>query len=71
MARPNTGTHKKGKKGRKHGRMKKKPAYKRYLAEDRRAKNKARKLAKYIRKYPNWEPFNISEDVLIYLKRLI
>jgi len=50
-----------GKKHRKHGRMKNKPAYKRYLAEDRRAKNKARKLARYMKKFPNWEP-NISED---------
>ena len=41
---------------RKHGRMKKKPAYKRYLAEDRRAKNKARKLARYMKKFPNWKP---------------
>ena len=50
-----------GKKNRKHGRMKKKPAYKRYLAEDRRAKNKARKLARYMKKFPNWEP-TISEE---------
>jgi len=56
MARPSSGTPKKGKKGRKIGRMKNKPAYKRYLAEDRRAKNKARKLAKYMRKFPNWKP---------------
>ena len=46
----------KGKKNRKHGRMKRKPAYKRYLAEDRRAKNKARKLARYMKKFPNWKP---------------
>lgn len=71
MARPATGTPKKGKKGRKFGRMKRKPAYVRYKAEDRRAKNKARKLAKYMKKFPNWVPNNLSDKVQLYLNNLL
>lgn len=37
---PKRKNRKEGKKSRKHGRMKKKPAYKRYLAENRREKTK-------------------------------
>lgn len=72
MARPKTGTPKKGKKGdRKHGRMKRKPAYVRYLAEHRREKNAARKLAKYMRKFPNFVPDNLDEKVQLYLNKLL
>lgn len=46
MARPASGTHKGGKKNRKHGRNKNSPTMKRYVAEDRLAKNKARRIAK-------------------------
>lgn len=35
-----------GKKNRKHGRNKKSPAMQRYVAENRLAKNKARRIAK-------------------------
>ena len=80
MSKPTKGTPKGGKKGRKIGRTKKKPTYIRYLANDGRAKRKARKIAKYMRKFPNWkytqppirtdEP-KLANNVLIYLKRLI
>lgn len=60
-----------GKKGRKVGRMKKKPSYQRYLLENRRAKNKARKIDKYLKKFPLWKPCNLSSDVEIYLKKLL
>lgn len=81
MARPKGKAPKGGKKGdKKWGRTKKKPAYIRYLANDGRAKRKARKIAKYMRKFPNWkyteppirtdEP-KLANNVLIYLKRLI
>lgn len=40
------GVPKKGKKNRKHGRNKNSPAMKRYNAEDRCAKNKARNVAR-------------------------
>lgn len=46
MARPATGSIKKGKKNRKHGRNKRSPAMQRYNAEDRANKNKARKIAR-------------------------
>lgn len=53
----------KGGGSRKIGRWKKKPANKRYLAERRWAKNKARRIARYMRKHPNWRPAFISDDV--------
>lgn len=60
-----------GKKGRKIGRMKKKPAYQRYLLENRRARNKAKKLFKYLKKFPNYKIIFIKEDVEKYLKKLL
>lgn len=46
MARPANGAPKKGKKNRKHGRNKNSQAMKRYVAENRLEKNKARRIAK-------------------------
>ena len=43
MARPSNGAPKKGKKNRKHGRNKNSAAMKRYNAENRCEKNKARR----------------------------
>ena len=56
-----------GKKGRKIGRTKNKPSYKRYLATDKRNRNAARKLKKYMKKFPNWKPNNVPDKVLKYL----
>jgi len=60
-----------GKKGRKHGRMKRKPAYQRYLLEHRREKNAAHKIYKYIKKFSNWTPINLNTVVEMYLKKLL
>lgn len=38
--------HKKGKKNRKHGRLKRKPSHNRYTIEKRWEKNKAKRIAK-------------------------
>lgn len=46
MAHPSSGVPKKGKKNRKHGRNKNSQAMKRYVAENRLEKNKARRIAK-------------------------
>jgi hypothetical protein len=43
--------HKGGKKNRKHGRNKK--WCERYRAENRRAKNKAKRLARHLKHHPN------------------
>ncbi len=43
-----------GKKNRKHGRKRKKPAQIRYTLTKRWITNKAKKIAKYKRKHPNW-----------------
>ncbi|GJQ44104.1 MAG: hypothetical protein JETCAE03_36020 [Ignavibacteriaceae bacterium] len=68
---PKRKNRKEGKKSRKHGRMKKKPAYKRYLAENRRAKNKARRIARYMKKFPNWKPVNLSVEMQTLVNRYI
>lgn len=52
-----------GKKNRKHGNKKKKPAQKRYTAERRWISNKARRIRKYMRQHPNWRPNNLNKDV--------
>lgn len=59
-------TTKKGKKGRKHGRQKRKPSYQKY----NRVKNKARKLYKYMKKFPNWKPTNLSKEIEAEIARL-
>lgn len=59
-----------GKKNRKHGRWLRKPSYKRYLAEHRWARNKARKIKRMMRRHPDWKwswfP-NLSDEVKRYL----
>lgn len=50
MARPANGAPKKGRKNRKHNRNRNSPAMKRYNAEDRASKNKARNIAREARK---------------------
>lgn len=51
MARPSGGVvHRGGKKNRKHGRNKNSQAMKRYVAENRLEKNKARNIAKAARR---------------------
>jgi len=53
-----------GKKGnKKHGRQRKKPASMRYTNERRWIKNKAAKVRRYMRKFPNWKPDSVSGEV--------
>ena len=49
--RQNGSKQSKGKRDRKHGRWLRKPSYKRYLAERRWLKNKARRIKRYIRRH--------------------
>ena len=69
MAARKTGSQSKGKKGRKIGRMKRKPAYMRYLNGHRREKNKARRIVRYMKKFPNWKPTNLSDMVAAFVER--
>ena len=52
-----------GKKNRKWGREKRRPSHARYLSEKRWLFNKARKIAKYIKRNPSWNPGNIAIEV--------
>ncbi len=63
--RLNAGKQSKGKRNRKHGRWLRKPSYKRYLAERRWIKNKARRIKRYIRRHgynPKSFP-NLGEEI--------
>ena len=51
----------------KHGRKKSKPAQRRYTESKRWITNKARRIAKYMKKFPNWEPI-LTDDVKKALK---
>ena len=68
---PKRKNRKEGKKSRKQGRTLRKPAYKRYLAENRRAKNKARRIARYMKKFPSWKPVNLSVEMQVLVNRYI
>lgn len=59
MARPKDGVQKKGKKGRKYGRNMRKPAKLRYTAERRWITNKRKKIARYKKSHPNWNPTKV------------
>ena len=52
-----------GKKNRKHGNQRKRPAQIRYTAERRWIKNKARKITRYMKDHPNWSPWNLKPEV--------
>jgi len=52
-----------GKKNRKWGCMARKPGHARYNLEKRWLLNKARKIAKVMRKNPAWNPGNFSVEV--------
>lgn len=59
-----------GRKNRKHGHCLRKPSNQRYKAERRWIKNKARRIARYIRKNPSWycnNKGNLSQEVRAYL----
>lgn len=62
---------KKGKKNRKWGRKGRRPSHKLYNAQQRWVRNKARRIAKQLRKFPNYKPFNLSDEVQLYLTKLL
>lgn len=62
-----------GKKSRKHGRHLRKPSYKRYLAEKRWLTNKAKKIARMIRKR-GWKPQSfryMNETVKFLVEKIL
>lgn len=55
-----------------YGRWKRKPGNLRYLHERRDVVNKAGRLFKYMKRFPNYPmPTNLKSEVEILLKRLI
>lgn len=63
--------HKQGKKHRKHGRWLRKPSYKRYLAEKRMNKNKARRIRRMLRKNPSLDIEKSFPNLSDEVKRLL
>lgn len=61
---------KSGKKNRKFGRKKDKPAQKRYTAKKRWIKNKALRIVKHLKKFPKCKPINLSAGVVEYIEKL-
>ena len=60
-----------GHKGRKVGRNRKKPSSQRYLISRRWIFNKVKKLEKYMKKFPNWKPTNLSSEISTKLEALL
>jgi len=53
-----------GKGSRKIGKKKDSPSQKRYTNEQRWLKNKSRRIARYIKKHPNWK-YNENTDATV------
>ncbi len=60
-----------GKKGQKFGRKGRRPSHHRYNASKRWIKNKARKVAKQIKKFPNYKPYNLSGSVKVLVDEML
>jgi hypothetical protein len=58
-----------GKKGRKIGRKSRRPGFARYKAEERWFINKARKIARTMKKFPKYQPCNIHPKVEAFLHK--
>ena len=69
--RKNGSTQSKGKKGRKHGRMKKKVSHMRYNSEKRYLKNKARRIVRKMKKFSNYHLTNMSDDLASFVKKYL
>lgn len=61
-------TGKKG--GRKFGRTNRGFSHTKYNNEKRWIINKAKRIAKHMKKFPNYEPFNLSGDVKYHLDKM-
>lgn len=57
--------------GRKFGRTCKSPSHMRYNNEQRWVKNKAKRIAKHMRKFVNYLPYNLDPFVKIAVDRLL
>jgi hypothetical protein len=64
-------TRRGGKKNRKFGRSKRGFCHAKYNLERRWIKNKAKRIAKQMKKFPNYKPFNISSEVKYQLDKLM
>ena len=61
----------KGSKQRKFGRKGRRPSHARYNNTERWIVNKARRIVKQLKKFPNYKPFNISDDVELKINKLM
>ena len=62
---------KKGKKNRKIGRTDRSPSHQLYNQQERWIKNKARKIAKHLKKFPKYKPFNVDFLTMAFVKKLL
>ena len=60
-----------GKKNRKYGRKNRRPSYARYKNEQRWIENKAKRIAKQMKKFSNYKPFNVSEEVMSIVNKIL
>ena len=60
-----------GKKNRKFGRKKRRPSHNRYNSSERWLKNKAKKIAKQMKKFKKYKPYGVSHTVMGLVKKLL
>lgn len=59
-------------KGKKIGRWNRKPSHKKYVAEKRWNKNKAKRIVRMMKKHSNYKiPINVSEEVKSWVNSLL
>lgn len=59
-----------GKKNRKFSRTIKSPSHQRYNNERRWVKNKARRVVKQLKKFPNYKPYNLNAEVVAMVDKM-
>lgn len=69
--RKNGSTQSKGKKGRKHGRIKRKPLHMRYNSERRDLRNKAKRIVRLMKKFSNYHLTNMPDNLSAYVKKYL
>lgn len=59
------------KKGKKQGKNKNKPSNQRYLASRRWITNKAKRVSRMMKKFPKYNPGNLTVDVRVLVRQML